>query len=278
MSEQRSPRSYSQVSSYLTCGEQFRLGRVEKLEEKPSTAAVAGKIIHSATEAVDNLIFSGVTDREKLQEAWSAQAVVSMNELVAEVAGTKYADPQSWKAYGRPTGPKPRGEDLAWFLRDGIPTALNQYVEWRLTEPWDVMAMPDGSPAIEIPFEFDLAGIPVRGYVDRVFVSRKTGAPLVVDLKSGLKPKNDIQLAVYSRALEEQLGQPFSWGAYYYGMKRGGQLTDFIDLSYWTDDRLLAIYGPADSAISQQLFIPNPGDACFHCPLTEHCSFFRSAI
>lgn len=276
---QRTPRSYSMVKSLLTCGEQFRLERVEKVESQPSTAAIAGKIIHTATEAVDELLFENpFTVREDLADAWVDASFWATNKELEALKGSQFEDPKTWKSYGRPTEAKPHGEDIDWFLAVGIPDALASYVTWRLDSPWVVMRMPDGSPAIELPFVVDTGGIPVRGYIDRVFVHRTTNEPLVVDLKSGMKPKNDSQLAIYKKALESNLGKPFSWGAYYYGMKKGGQLTDLIDLSYWTDEMLFDLYNPAEKAIEQGLFIPNPGDACFHCGVKQHCRYQLSAI
>lgn len=275
----RTPRSYSMVKSLLTCGEQFRLERVEKVESQPSTAAIAGKIIHTATEAVDELLFHNpFTMPGDLKEAWVSAMEHATREELAALEGSAFADPSTWKTYGRPTEIKPNGEDLYWFLASGIPFALTAYVAWRTEGEWVVMRMPDGSPAIELPFVVDIGGIPVRGYIDRVFVHRTTNEPLVVDLKSGMKPKNDSQLAIYKKALESNLGRPFSWGAYYYGMKKGGQLTDPIDLSYWTDEMLFDLYNPAEKAIEQGLFIPNPGEACMHCGVKQHCRYQLSAI
>lgn len=285
--EGRHTLSYSKVNQLLTCGEQFRLERIEHLGGRPSTASIAGRIIHSATEAVDRKLFElvqysdGVADRDDLYERWTAAANLAYMEALAEYANTEYANPATWLHYGRPTKEKPHGEDLAWFVRVAIPAALEDYIEWRLRGEWDVMAMPDGTtPAIEIPFTFTLpSGLPLRGVIDRVLVSTKTGQPIIVDLKSGLKPKTDGQLALYRFGLEEKIPfRMFGWGAYYYGMKKGGKFTNPIDISHWTPEMLQRVYDTADSIIAQRLFVPNPGEACFHCPVQKHCLFGRSSI
>lgn len=277
--------SYSKVNQLLTCGEQFRLERIEHLGGRPSTASIAGRIIHSATEAVDRYLFdltraNNTPSLDEMYELWTSAANAAYVESMAEYANTEYANPNSWLKYGRPTKEKPHGEDLAWFVKVAIPAALEDYIGWRLQGEWDVMPMPDGSPAIEIPFTFELpSGLPLRGVIDRVFLSAKTGAPLIVDLKSGLKPKTDGQLALYRFGLEKMIPfRMFGWGAYYYGMKRGGSFTDPIDLSHWTPEKLERVYDTADEIIRQRLFLPNPGEHCFHCAVKNHCAFQRSSI
>lgn len=281
--------SYSKVNQLLTCGEQFRLERIEHLGGRPSSASIAGRIIHSATEAVDRKLFTlteanypprpDVSLLDELYEDWTNAANVAHAEAMAEYATTEYANPSTWLSYGRPTQGKPHGEDLAWFVKVAIPAALEDYIEWRLQGDWDVMAMPDGSPAIEIPFTFELpSGLPLRGVIDRVLVSTKTGQPLIVDLKSGQKPKTDGQLALYRFGLEKLIPfRMFGWGAYYYGMKRGGTFTQPIDISHWTPEMLQRVYETADTIIAQRLFVPNPGEHCWHCPVQKHCDFFRSS-
>lgn len=281
---ERHSLSYSKVNQLLTCGEQFRLERIEHLGGRPSTASVAGRIIHSATEAVDRRLFELADDEsadlDDLYERWTNAANLAHAEAMAEVSATEYANPSTWLHYGRPTKEKPHGEDLAWFVKVAIPAAVEDYIEWRMQGDWDVMEMPDGTPAIEIPFTFELpSGLPLRGVIDRVLVSTKTSQPLIVDLKSGQKPKTDGQLALYRFGLEKMIPfRLFGWGAYYYGMKRGGTLTQPIDISHWTPEMLQRVYDTADSIIAQRLFVPNPGEHCFHCPVARHCPFERSSI
>lgn len=260
--------SYSRASSYVHCGEQYRLIRVEKVEEQPMVAGIGGKIIHRATETVDHDLFTTGT----VSDNWREAAVAETQLELAALKGTRYENPDSWKIFGK--------QDLAWFIREGIPNAVESYIDWRMEGDWGIYTMPDGSPAIEVPFEFTLAsGLEVKGYVDRVFYSTHTGAPLIVDLKSGLKPKTDLQLALYKFGLESLVpGSAFDWGVYYYGMKKGGTMTKFIDLSYWDEGMLSRIYDGADAAVQNQIYIPNPGENCFTCTVSEHCVFSRASI
>lgn len=45
--------SPSQISSLLTCGEQFRLKRVLKVPERPMWASIGGSAVHKITEVLD---------------------------------------------------------------------------------------------------------------------------------------------------------------------------------------------------------------------------------
>lgn len=45
--------SPSQISSMLTCGEQFRLQRVERVPQRPMWASIGGTVVHKLTEELD---------------------------------------------------------------------------------------------------------------------------------------------------------------------------------------------------------------------------------
>jgi hypothetical protein len=45
--------SPSQISSMLTCGEQFRLQRVKRVPQRPMWASIGGTVVHKLTEELD---------------------------------------------------------------------------------------------------------------------------------------------------------------------------------------------------------------------------------
>jgi hypothetical protein len=58
MSEQVVPHiSYSQFSTYVDCGEKFRLTRVIGIQEDPAYWFAGGTAVHTATEVVDHALF-----------------------------------------------------------------------------------------------------------------------------------------------------------------------------------------------------------------------------
>lgn len=267
-------RSFSKLKSIRTCGEQYRLERVERVPSRPSWAAVAGTVIHTGTETVDNMIHNGEVDRDLLIDTATAATLVALDEEIVRRSGDFL--PEQWKAYGRSTK-----QNEAWWRQQGIPNSIRSYVDWRLANQEFTLALvPDFGPAIELPFWYYLpSGELINGYIDRVFTHSGVGGFYPFDLKSGLKPKTDEQLGLYSLALRKTLGWDARWGYYLYGLKTGeAKLTRPIDLSHWTEQKLDAEYGPAARAIDAGIYIPNPGEACFHCGVTEHCAFYQSVL
>jgi len=49
--------SYSQYNEYVACGERFRLTRLVGLQEDPAWWFAGGTAVHTATEAIDRVIF-----------------------------------------------------------------------------------------------------------------------------------------------------------------------------------------------------------------------------
>lgn len=45
--------SYSQFTTYLQCGEKYRLQKIVQVEEDPSWWLVGGSAVHAACDAVD---------------------------------------------------------------------------------------------------------------------------------------------------------------------------------------------------------------------------------
>ena len=284
--------SYSQVHTLGSCGWQYYLQRETDTPQRPSTPAVAGRVIHTASEAVDHKLFGleqghhpwdmsqqGELREELLALASSASEQSFGEELKEHLVNEKYPDVSDWRSYGRSTKEKPNAEDIYWFRDVGIPAANEAYVDWRLANPnLQIYVLPDGSPAIEVEFNIQIGERAVRGYIDRVFIDRTNKSPLIVDLKSGGKPDTDEQLGVYRYALEATYGLPFVWGAYLYALKKGGVLTAPISLEHWTEEQLVYKYGVANKMIQQKLFLPNPGPGCFHCGVSDSCLFNAANI
>lgn len=273
-------RSYSQVRQLRTCGWQFYLERVRRVSARPSVPAIAGVAVHTATEVVDRLLHDGQTDPDILIAEAQADADESLFGSIAHESEAGW-EPSTWKRYGRKTADKPNGEDIEWFQNNGIPLSIRAYVDWRLANPdWVLAEIPGFGPGIEVPFNYYVTpGRLVRGYIDRVFTSRAQGGYYPLDIKSGRKPKTDEQLGVYKAALNEALGWNVERGYFIYGLKSGkATLTDPLDLSHWTPQRLAAVYEPASQAIEQGIYMPNPGEGCFVCSVSDHCEFALSVI
>lgn len=271
-------RSFSQLRQYRECGEAYRLARIERMAKRPSAAQVAGVLIHSATEVIDQSIHEGTEDRDKLIRLASGTLASIRDETVAQFSQNYM--PEDWKRFGRATTAKPNGEDLAWFEAEGIPLALGAYVDWRLSKPnWKLAEIPNFGPAIEVPFTVPLGDVQVNGYIDRVFTVDGFDGYYCLDIKSGRKPKTDEQLGVYARALEVGLGWPVTYGFFIYGLKSGtASMTPPIDVRHWSAEKLTTTYANLDLGISSKVFVPNPGEACFTCDVSSHCAFAQSVL
>jgi hypothetical protein len=273
-------RSFSQISQLRTCGEQYRLERIEKLPQRPSCAAIAGKVVHAASEIIDWMIHdSDYGDiRQVLVLRANAVAVDALDDEIQQASVGEFTDPLTWKRYGRATSEKPNGEDIEWFRNVGIPKCIDAYVAWRLATPdLTLLDIPGFGPAIEVPFDTYIGGQHVRGYIDRVFVS-PDGVPYLCDLKSGQKPKTSEQLETYRYALLTGAGIDVRWGGYLYGLKHGeAKLTPPIELG-WSEEKLARLYVQANLLIEQGIFIPSPGDSCYHCAVAAHCDYAAAAL
>lgn len=244
-----------------------------KVQARPSVPAIAGTVVHVATEVVDKLLHeNGQTDPSRLTAEAQADADASWNEAIA-LQSAAGREPSTWKHFGR--------QDAGWFCNVGIPNSIKAYIDWRVANPdWVVAEIPGFGPAIEVPFNYYVTpGRLVHGFIDRVFTSRTQGGYYPLDIKSGLKPKTDEQLGLYKAALNEVLGWNIERGYFIYGLKSGeAKLTNPLDLSHWTPQRLAAVYEPASQAIEQGIYIPAPGENCFTCSVSEHCEFALSVI
>ena len=266
------------------CGWQYRLSRIDRVAKRPSCPAVAGTLFHTVSESIDFAIDGQeqVRDHDELVAYGYAVLAEQAEPLIlAEEEHSGYAR-DTWKRYGRRTNDKPHGEDMDWFIATGITSAIHAWVTWRLDHPeWSVAEMPSGELGIEVEFEYKLEDeTPMVGFIDRVMQhADRPGNFYPFDLKTGRKPKTDEQLGIYGAAVARQFGMQPSYGVYIYGLKTGvAKITSPIDIRHWTDEKLNSVYMPTNLMIKQGLYVPNPGEACFHCPVADHCQFVQSAI
>jgi len=251
--------SHSAVSSYATCGEQFRLERVYRLKGPPSWALLGGKAVHSITEILD------------LNELGAGQPVPTfeemLNRLIAEECERAKIKVDAIKPTGRASKEWPNKRDRDWWLHHG-PGFVDAWVEWREEYDWELLTMPDGMPAIELDLETEVAGRKFRGYLDRAYV-KPTGEIIVVDLKTGKSPGSYLQLGTYRLAMKLRYGLDVPLGAYW--LAETGLLTEDIDLTVFTDEYMTNLYAMAGRGIDAQVFMPNTNAFCSSCAVRPFC-------
>jgi len=171
---------------------------------------------------------------------------------------------------GRATKANPNKEDATFWQQAG-PRWVEGYIAWRKTNPtWSIWNAPDGNKAIELALTPVVKDIQVKMIIDRVF--EVNGELVIVDLKTSQNtPTSNLQLAFYKLGLEQTFGIEVKWGTYY--MSRGNNISEMVDLSEYTYDKMEYLIETFDKARKSAIFIPNTNSCQYMCGLTEYCQF-----
>lgn len=247
--------SYSSLSTYAECGERWRLERGYGLGRSTWYATVAGSAIHEITEQIDldqevwefKRLFDQMLDREE------------QNGVEVKPSGRKLSN------IGKMGGPNKK--DYDWWLIYG-PQYVENYRMWRKLTGWELIDMPDGKPAVEVPITVNMGGGTHLGYIDRVFVT-PDGELVVVDIKTGATPVSKLQLGVYAVALWKEFGLLAELGAYW--MAGDGEVTGPFLLSNYTEEWIDHQYEMAWAGINAGVFLPNVTAMCKGCGVRDWC-------
>ncbi len=171
---------------------------------------------------------------------------------------------------GRATKANPNKEDVNFWQSAG-PRWVEGYIAWRKTNPdWKIWTAPDGNPGIELALTPVVADVPVKMIIDRVF--EVNGELVIVDLKTSQNtPTSSLQLGFYKLGLEQTFGIEVKWGTYY--MSRGSNISEMVDLSEYTYDKMEYLITQFDNARKNAIFLPNTNSCQYMCGLTEYCQF-----
>lgn len=253
--------SYSSVSTYMDCGEKWKLERGYKLNESTWFATVAGSAIHQITEYIDLAelghyggripTFAEEFDRRLAEEAAKGVEVKASGKKLVNMS----------KSGG------PNKKDYAWWLIYG-PIAIENWIAWKRNTDWMLALLPDGRPGIEVSIRQPIGGGEHLGFIDRVYIT-PDGQIVVVDIKSGNVPKSILQLGVYRVGLEREHGLLADLGAYWMG--GDGDLAGIRDLSHLTPEWIDAQYEMAWTGIKAGIFLPNVSSMCSGCSVGSYC-------
>jgi len=171
---------------------------------------------------------------------------------------------------GRATKANPNKEDVNFWQTQG-PRWVEGYIAWRKTNPdWKIWTAPDGNPGIELALTPVVNDVPVKMIIDRVF--EVNGELVIVDLKTSQNtPTSSLQLGFYKLGLEQQFGIEVKWGTYY--MSRGNNISEMVDLSEYTYEKMEYLIMQFDAARKAAIFLPNTNSCQYMCGLTEYCQF-----
>jgi hypothetical protein len=256
--------SYSSVTSWSECGLKYKLTRLDGFAEQPAWWSVGGSAVHQATEWWD------IGAHQELDtEGLFGQA---LTDQVAKECKFSDTPPSEWRSS--------RGQDRDWWMDNG-PGMVQAWIDWREQTAWQILEIdnPDGDPlmgepsllGVELPFEIELGGMPVKGYIDRVFVT-PAGETVIVDLKTGArKPASPLQLGFYRAAVMEQYGVTADLGGYFMNRKKPGEQFVVEGLAQYTPDYVGQFVSGFKQAREVGLYLPHVTALCKSCGVARHC-------
>lgn len=272
MKDRPAYRSYSQLTTWMTCGEQYRLTRRVGIKEKPSVWLPGGTAFHNTSEYIDHgTLLNGSIEQTWLRE-WNAAVADQLKRLHNEDGLWSVSLPPEWSDVTQWRAAAKGKEDYDWWTKAGL-KFCEDYARWRDTSELEIF---DDTAGMGLLIEADLmpilSNVPVKMFPDRIMVD-KYGQLLVVDLKTGSKPiDSSLQLGVYKVGVEKLLGVPIDWGAFY--MARKGQLDNPMPLAQWTEDRIGSLFAVFDRQEKAGEYLPNIGSHCkYMCSVKANCVY-----
>ncbi|MEU4709480.1 PD-(D/E)XK nuclease family protein [Nocardia salmonicida] len=255
--------SVSQLNTYTKCPQAWHLERQRKAWQRPAAWLAQGTAAHAAYEAYER---SGRTlTLEELEEIYRTVYAEEIAKYSKETPNHNW-----WFASGPYSGPV----DIERRFKIGL-EQVAKYPVWYDKHPEEVIwVAPDGTPGIELGFDFDLDGVRIRGFIDALIWDRRYNRIVVRDNKTGKSPGGDMQLGVYAVAVEEtyDVEKP-NTGDYW--MATSGSPTKPYDLSDWNRDRLVNEFHQLAEDIAAEKFDPKPEDSkCKFCSVATSCPIF----
>jgi len=256
-------RSYSQVTSYLSCPKSYQLARVVRVPETPAWYLAAGSAVHACLEAITK---DSSNRGEILLPLWTN----SFNDEIHNLEERSSVSRHDWRTGGRKTKDKPNAEDYSFWVDEGLRQiqVFSQWFDDRLNEGWSVPTFA-GNLACEIELNVDFGGVRIKGYADLI-MELPTGELMVIDHKTGSRtPDTFQQLSLYAFAMEKlSLPKP-ALGAYF--MTRKGELSTPTTFSQHDLDSITDTIVNVDKAIKAELFPARVTSMCKGCGVANYC-------
>lgn len=244
------PRSVSQFSSYAQCSEAYRLERIERVPRAPAAWFQQGIAAHAAIEWWEK------QGRPVDGPTLAGYAMAKYDKLIAEE--------------------RERSPDLSKWLCGGNIKPENDIVKRRaltgeVTEKYVYYANMAEEKVIasEVKFSLELGDIRVIGVIDQV-IEWPDGRVTPRDLKAGTKkPAWALQLAVYGLEIERRTGVMPATGEFF--MLRDGNMLSHDIPGTLTREALGDWFKRLDAGIRGGIYLPNPGDGCRVCGVSDWC-------
>lgn len=163
-------------------------------------------------------------------------------------------------------------EEHDWWHSNGL-EMLQKWANFRLNSGWKIWTSTEDSSikGIELEMLIRLGGTETKMVIDRVMTTPK-GNLAVIDLKTGrYKPSTSLQLGFYKVGAKLMYDLDINEG--YYWMARRGEMSEPIDLSFYTEDKMARLVKMFDQARRSGIFIPNL-NSCNICGYTRECEWY----
>ncbi|MFF3673597.1 RecB family exonuclease [Streptomyces sp. NPDC002120] len=252
-------RSVSQLTSWLQCGEAYRLQRIEKVPQLQAGWFAQGTATHVALEGYEK------SGRRMDLDTCLAIATEAWQQETADMYA-KDSNLENWLKGGK----KSTEQDLTERFAK-VQEHVAGYIAWCETNrehEW-LYTMPDGTPASEVSFELDVNGVRVIGAIDLIIETPK--GLIVRDIKTGTKiPPSPIQLAVYRWAVERLTGiLPYQAD---YFMTKDGKPSKPVKVDKYSWAMVESWFKHLEAGVQNNVFPANPGE-CFPCTVKNSCTY-----
>lgn len=250
-------RSVSQLLKYSRCGEEYRLTYIDKKNPfRPAAWLAQGTAFHSAVQGWEE---SGRSPQFDIGQAY---LLVFDSEI--ESFKLRQPDLKQWLKSPRST----TEDDISVRRLRGV-EQLRNYVSFAEANDFALKDIDDYTLGIEIPFEVEIGGVLIKGAIDQILML--PDGVEVRDLKTGNRESANIQLGVYTLAVEKIFGWPVVRASYYYAKDNKIVVLSRKDLDRYSEEYLGELFGALNRGIENKVFIPNPGPACMLCPVLDYC-------
>ena len=256
-------RSYSQVTSYLSCPKSYQLARIVRVPETPAWYLAAGSAVHACLEAITK-------DPKQRGESLLPLWATSFAEEIESLENRGEVKRTEWRTGGRKTKDRPNAEDYGFWIDEGLRQiqVFSQWFDDRIAEGWSVPTFA-GNLACEIELNVDFGDVRIKGYADLI-MELPSGELMVIDHKTGARtPDTFQQLALYAFAMEKLSLPTPSLGAFF--MTRKGELSIPTTFRQTDLDSLTDTIVNVDRAIKAELFPARVTSMCKGCGVANYC-------
>lgn len=243
--------SPSRLSSFTSCGLQFRFSAIDRLPEPPTVAATRGTLVHAALEELFTLP--------------APERVPGAADACLDAAIGRLRNDPDWTGLGLDDAGEAR-------MRDEAAALVAKY--FRLEDPTTVHPV-----GLELKLEVEVGGVRLRGIIDRLDLV--DGELVVTDYKTGRAPgdawarQRMTGVHVYSLMCERWFGRrPVRVQLLHLAEPVKIVAEPSEQSTKGLARRLEAVWHAVETACEREDFRPRPSPRCDWCAFQQWCPAF----